>query len=262
MPTKRTKLVTPDPDDDDDAVDVEADPKVQKARQRLRDVNAAAPADDDDDGDEDETPIPPRGNLKGGWGEGKREQEASVPWAATFRPDKTSTLIKFLDDEPYASFRRHWIETVSREGGKTNRPYTCLQSVKKECPLCKAGDRPSAVSAFNIVLLDTKGDLTLKSWDAGARLFQVLSGYATDPKIGPLTRHYFLVNKTGEKATTQYNVSSVRASALEEDYDIPVPTEDDLAEIAKTKYTPEIVAIPTAKQMRELADAISDEYDD
>lgn len=264
MPTKRTKMVTPDPDDDDDT-NVEDDPKVQKARQRLRDVNSkldAAEAQADGDDEDDDTPSALPRTIKGGWSEGKREQEASVPWAQTFRPDKTSQLIKFLDDEPYASFRRHWIESTSREGGKTNRPYTCLQSVKKECPLCKAGDRPSAVSSFNIVLLDNKGELTLKSWDAGARLFQVLQGYATDPKIGPLPRHFFLVSKSGEKATTQYNVSSVRSSALEEDYDIPVPTASDLEEIAKTKYKSDIVPIPSVKQMRELADEISDEYDD
>jgi hypothetical protein len=243
MPTKKRKLTSAVPDEDITTPESLPADEVEE--------------DETGNGDGDKASR----SLKGGWGEGQREQEASVPWASSFRPEKTSQIIKFLDDEPYASFRRHWIESVSREGGRTNRPYTCLQSFKKPCPLCKAGDRPSAVSAFNIVLLDNKGEVILRSWDCGARLFQVLKGYANDPKIGPLSRHFFLVSKSGEKATTQYNVSSVRASALEEDFDIPVPTDADLAEAIRTKYDASIIQVPKVSQMEELADEIADEYD-
>ena len=188
----------------------------------------------------------------------KREAESTSSWAQSFRPDEKSQLIKFLEPEAYVSFRRHWIERTTAEG-KTNRPWTCLQSVKKECPLCKIGDRPQAVACYNIAILDPNGDLTLRSWDVSVRLLNVVLGYAADPRIGPLTRGFFLVSKTGQKATTQYNISPVKASALEEDYDTPVPDEDDLK--ALKLYTRDIVQIPKVKELQDLADELVNDYD-
>lgn len=221
---------------------------------------------DADDRGDTETPAQSRGpsegggeKLSGGWGAAQATIDSTSSFAQSFRPEEKSQIIKFLDDIPYVAYRRHWIERSSPQGGKVNRPYTCLQSVKKECPLCKAGDKAQAVSAFNILVLDTEGTMTLKSWDVGGRLFNVLKSYSNDPKIAPLSRGFFLVSKTGNKSTTQYNVSPIRASALEEDYDVPVPSPEVVA--AHERYTPEIIEIPPVKTLRDLADELTDEYD-
>lgn len=209
--------------------------------------------DADDDGDE------AKPKLKGGWGASQNEIDSTSQWAQAFRPDEKSQVLAFLEDKPYVGYRRHWIETVNEQGAKTNRPYTCYQAIKQECPLCKAGDKPQAVSCFNIALIDENGDPTLKSWDVGARLFNVLKAYSGDTKIGPLPKGFFLVSKTGNKSTTQYNVTPIKASALAEDYGVQVPAKADLD--ALVKYTSDIVEITPRKKMMDLADELSGEYD-
>lgn len=224
---------------------------------------AVAPTpEDDDDGDTPaaagEKAMIGRKPMKQGWGASQNEIDSSSQWAQSFRPEEKSQVLAFLEESPYVGYRRHWIESVGEDGSKSNRPYTCYQTIGEECPLCKAGDKPQAVSCFNVALIDQNGDVTLKSWDVGARLFNVLKAYSNDPKIGPLPKGFFLVSKTGNKSTTQYNVTPIKATALAEDYDTPVPSKEDLA--ALPKYTADIVPITPRKKMRELGDEISDEY--
>lgn len=196
--------------------------------------------------------------IRGGWTEGQKQMDSTSSFAQTLKLEEKSVVIKFLDDTPYANFRRHWVERSTKEG-KTIRAYTCLQTVNKECPLCEVGDRAQAVAAFNVAVVGDDGQVLLKSWDCGPRLFNVLKAYANDPKIGPLTRGFFVVSKTGKRGTTQHNVSPVRPASLEEDYDIAPPQQSEFD--ALEKYTPSIVEIPQSKTLRELAEEIADEYE-
>lgn len=224
-------------------------------------------SDNGDDGDDDQ-PVQSapkmrqaaaqRSKIKGGWGESQKQMDSTSTFAQTYRPDEKTQIIKFLEDVPYAAFRRHWIERTTPEG-KVNRPWTCLLSFDDPCPLCEIGDRPQAVSCFNIAICDENGSVTRKSWDVGARLYNVLQAYARDPKIAPLTKGFFLVSRTGKKGSTQYNVVPVKATALEEDYDTPVPSTEALQ--ALDLYTVDIVEVPTAKTLRDLAAELVDDYE-
>jgi hypothetical protein len=267
-PSKRPVRRIPRDDSDDDGEvparrSVEDDPGVKKARQRLRD---AAPAEDDD-GDEPPTPkktgakAPSSGadQIRGGWTDAQRQMDSTSSFAQSLKLEEKAVVIKFLEDTSYANFRRHWVDRTTKDG-KTTRAYTCLQTVGKNCPLCEIGDRAQAVAAFNVALIGDDGQVLIKSWDVGPRLYNVLKGYANDPKIGPLSRGYFLVSKTGKKGTVQHNVSSVSRTALRDDYDIEPPEQYELD--ALTKYTPEIVEIPLPKDIRELAEELAAEYDD
>lgn len=228
--------------------------------------------DDDDDDDEEEAPARSKSNksrglsedevseIKGGWTEGDKQMASTSSYAQTLKLEEKAQVIKFLEDTPYANFRRHWVERTTKDG-KSIRAYGCPKTVGKECPLCEAGDRPQAVSAFNIVIVGDDDNLVLKSWDVGPRLFAVLKGYANDPKIGPLTKGFFIASRTGKRGTTQHNVAPVSRTALEEDYDITPPSKDDLEKMAKDKYTPAIVEIAKAKDLRELAEEMNDEYE-
>ena len=115
------------------------------------------------------------------------------------------------------------------------------------------------MAAFNVALIGEDGQVLLKTWDVGPRLFNVLKGYNNDPKIGPLTKGYFMVSKTGKRGTVQHNVSSVSRTALYEDYDIEPPDQSEID--ALVRYTPEVITIPKLKEMRELADELADEYE-
>jgi hypothetical protein len=196
--------------------------------------------------------------LRGGWGGSQEVMDSTSTFAQGFRPEERSQIIAFAEEAPYIAYRRHWVDRQTKEG-KSTRSYVCLQTVGEECPLCEVGVRPQAVSAFNVFLLDANGDISLKSWDVGARLFGVLKSYANDAKIGPLTKGFFLVNKSGQKQSTQYNVSPIKRTALTEDYDTPVPDEDRLKSFKL--YDKTVLQIPPRKELKEIADEMMDDYE-
>ena len=214
----------------------------------------AQPVEDDDD----DEPVSPGTQIRGGWTEGQKQMDSTSSFAQTLKLEEKTQVVKFLDDTPYANFRRHWIERSAKEG-KTLRAYTCLQTFNRDCPLCEVGDRPQAVAAFNIAVVGDDGQVMLKSWDCGPRLFNVLKGYANDPKIAPLTKGFFIASKTGKRGTVQHNVSPVSRSALEEDFDVEPPAQADLDGL--TRYTPDVVEVPKLSTLKELAEELADEYE-
>jgi hypothetical protein len=195
--------------------------------------------------------------LREGWSAAQDVMDSTSSFANALKPEEKSKVVKFLDAEPYVNYRRHWIERATPQG-KSTRSYTCLKSFGKDCPLCDAGDRAQAVSAFNVAEVGDDGVVSLKSWDVGPKIFNILKGYANDPKIAPLTRGFFLVSRTGKKGSVNHQVIPVKATALEEDYDIPVPTQADFDRLEK--YTKDIVEVPTRKSLDEIALEIADDY--
>ena len=245
MPSKRP-IRTPDPEPEDSVEEEEQETETPPPAKR-----AAS------DGEK----LVPRS----GWTDAQKQMDSTSDYAQTFKPDENTQFVKFLDDIPYANFKRHWIERASTTPGRRNvRAYTCLATFDgKECPLCKIGEKPQAVAAFNIAIVGDDGQLLLKSWDTQPRIYNVLKAYANDTKIAPLTRGFFMVSKSGaggRGGTVQYNISPIRASSMEEDYDMTVPSAAEFD--ALVKYTPEIITVPTVKELRDLANELADEdYD-
>lgn len=195
--------------------------------------------------------------IHSGWTAGQKVMDSSSDYAQILKLESNIQIIKFVEDQPYANYRRHWVDRMTAKGPQ-KRAYTCLETVGKSCPLCAIGDRPQAVSAFNTVVVGDDGQVMLKTWDVGARVFNVLKAYSNDPKIGPLSKGYFAVSKTGAKQNTQINVIPVRESALLEDYEITPPTEAEIR--AAGKYDSSIIQIPKLSDLSEVAQEISD-YD-
>ena len=229
-----------------------------------RDLDERDIDEPDDNGDERPRPSKrtagpkARPQIKGGVTEAQRVMDSTSSFAQAFKPEEKSSIIKFLEPVPYAAFRRHWVDHQTKEGKQT-RAYTCLLTFGDECPMCEVGDRPQAVAAYNIAIISEDGTPIRKSWDVGARAFNVLKSYSNDPKIAPLTRGFFLVSKTGKKGGSQINISPIRASALEEDYDTAIPDQAELDKLER--YAPDIVEIPTIKKMREVAAEVAEEYE-
>ena len=162
-------------------------------------------------------------------------------------------FIRFLQPKPYASVRRHWIDRP----GIGKRAYTCLQSVGKECPLCDVGDKPGAVTAFNIALLSDDGTPVLKSWECAVKLTGIIKTYANQAKLGPLNRSglYFSVIKsdTVQRQQSQTNVNPVRGRDLEEDWQVKPITEAQEAKLLEKAYKADIVDIPNLPTMEAVA---------
>jgi hypothetical protein len=212
-----------------------------------------------DDGEE--TPAPRRSLkvVRSGWSAGEQMIDATSQFAQNFKPEETVQVIQFLEDAPYASYSRHWIERTV-QGRKQTRTYTCLETFGESCPLCETyGDRPQATSAFNVALIGDDGVPVLKSWDVGVRIFKQLKGFNADPKIGPLTKGFYAVSRSGKGNNSTTNVIPVRASTLEEDYDTPVPAQG-LIEALKL-YDGDIIEVPKRSELQELADELADSGD-
>lgn len=209
----------------------------------------AKPKSSDED---DNTEDSPRKVIKRGWGAAERVQKASSPYAQRFKVTEDTQVIKFLDDEPYASFRTHWID--GRQGQKS---FVCLHDDPNGCPLCDAGNRPSTKFAFNITVLNNEDELIVQSFEVGVRLIDQLKNFHLDPRQGPLSKNYWAVSKTGKGAQTQTILQMVRERDLEE-WNLPPLTPSTFAVLKNNSYGPDIVQIPTRTELLEIATELLD----
>jgi hypothetical protein len=210
----------------------------------------APAADEKDDSTEDESTASSdaRRVIKRGWGQAEQTKTADSPFAQTLKVTADPQLIKFLEDDPYTSFRQHWIE---RQG---QRSFVCIKDMDSQgCPLCAAGDRPSPRFAFNVALLSPDDDPLLKSYEVGSRIIDSLKNFHQDPRQGPLPKHYWAVSRTGTKGSSQTNHQMVRERDLKDEWDIDPLTEDDLEKLQKSAYSVSIVTIPTRKALLAIA---------
>ena len=194
----------------------------------------------------------PSRSIKRGWGAADRVQEAASPYAQRFKVLEETQVIKFLEDEPYASFRTHWID--GRQGQKS---FVCLHDDPNGCPLCDSGNRPSTKFAFNIALLANGEEPVVKSFEVGVRLIDQLKNFHLDPRQGPLSKNYWAVSKTGKGAQTQTILQMVRERDLEE-WNLTAFTEDTMKVLMNNAYDPSIIQIPTRSELLEVATELLD----
>lgn len=251
---RRAAPVDDDEDDDDDEKDEERSPRrtsVKKTSTRKPPVEEDDDDEDDDsnddDGeDEDEDETPRRGDIiQGGWKAAKKLKESGGDYANDFKFGDEESLVKFLQDEPFAVYQQHW---VTREGKQS---FICPG---KGCPLCSAGDRPRKMYAFNIAVID--GDeVELKSLTAGARLLATLEK-CHEGKRGPLTKPYWALARSGnKKAGYTTSCAAVSAGDLEDVYEVD---EDNVKALIKElkPYTASILQIPSKADLRKVADEL------
>ena len=200
--------------------------------------------------------------LRRGWSASQQVMEQGSDYAQALKVESDVQIIKFLEDDPYVSYARHWVQR-SGPNGNTTRPYVCLNSLGKDCPLCDIGDRPQSVSAFNVALLTDDGHALLRSWDVGVRVNGSLRNFATDQKIGPLTKGYFGVSKSGKGTSTSYQIIPIRSdNTLSEEWDVEMTPELEAEITTMEPYTADIIQIPKTSEMKEIAAELadSDEY--
>lgn len=197
------------------------------------------------DGDSNATPA--ARVIKRGWGAVEQVKQADSPFAQRLKVGDDPIVIKFLEDEPYASFRQHWVE---RQGQKS---FTCIGDIDpKGCPLCDIGNRPSTRFAFNVVLI-SDGESFNKSYEVGPRVIDQLKNFHTDPRQGPLSKHYWAVSRTGKGTTSATNHQMVKERDLEDEWNVSPLAEPELTRFARAAYDPEIIQIPSRKDLLSVA---------
>lgn len=198
--------------------------------------------------DDDEAPAANTAKvIRRGWGAVEQAKSADSPYAQRLRVGDDPVIIKFIEDEPYATYRQHWIE---RQGQKS---FTCIADIDpKGCPLCDAGSRPATRFAFNVVLLSSDAEPMIKSYEVGPRVIDQLKNFHTDPRQGPLSKHFWAVSRTGKGPTSATNHQLVKERDLEE-WNIDALDEADMKVFRKQAYSPDIIQIPSRKDLTQIA---------
>lgn len=219
-----------------------------RARPKPRDEE---PADDDE---EDEEKGQTRTVIRGGWKTFKAKKEASSDFPTDFKVELGEKyVIAILDEEPFASFRQHWIDEAPKK-----KSFICLED---DCPLCDIlNDKPRVLATFNVVefvKVIEKGKTIIeplvKVWQIGTSIAEQLEGLAEDPKLGPLTDQYWVVSKTGKGPKTRYSINKVKERDLLDDYGIDPLTDDEFAELEEKVFDSSVIRYTDRKELKELA---------
>lgn len=200
--------------------------------------------------EEEDTPT-----VSGGWGQFKKHKEKSSYFPEAFKPGDDEELVKFLDDEPFATYRLHWINEI-REG---QRGFVCWED---DCPLCeRLGDNPSLKAQFNILVavFDEEGNAEWDNrvWTVGVKLGQQLEGLAKG-RTGPLTKHYWAVTATKTKKITSHSVNVVKGRDLAEDWQVDGITDEQLDKAKKKSYDSSSIRFTPRSQLDSLVDDLLD----
>ena len=178
--------------------------------------------------DDEDRPRRERPKVTGsGWASFKEKKTAPKgDWADEYKPLDDRSLIKIMEDEPFAIFRQHWIKELPQGVKKS---YVCLED---DCPLCEIGERASTYALFNIIDMADPEEPVEKVWKVSQTVADTLEGYATEKKTSPLNRDdlYWSVWMTGrgKKGKSTVHVTPVKERDLEEDWDTLPFTEDEL----------------------------------
>lgn len=188
----------------------------------------------------------------GGWGGMKSTLAEGGGFA---RPLKFSDgdepiVVKFLDAEPFDSFRTHWIEKTGR------RSYRHLSGA--DCPLCDPfGDQPAAMAVcFNVISFENPENPVFEFIQAGARLARKLEVIAGDRRFDGLNdpKLYVAISASGKGTNTEYQAEIIKMRDLKDDWDITPLTEQQVDALRTQAYAigSSVEEIPTVEELREL----------
>jgi len=202
--------------------------------------------------DEAEAPALPDSIVQSGWRNARerRAQAKSRDFGSYIRLTNEPILVAFVQGEPFATYRQHWLERDGR------RSFVCLGA---ECPLClQLGDKPRERYDFNVVnymATDESGNSTprVEILSAGPRLLDILSDVDENKIKGPLAkRKYYAINSTGSGAQTNYVVDFIRPDEMEEAFDMDVTSAALYLEQA-VPYDTSVLRVDTVEELATLA---------
>jgi len=175
-------------------------------------------------------------------------QENSSDFPTDFKFSESPQLVKFLEDQPFASYEQHWIE---RPKGK--KSFVCIGEA---CPLCDVlGDKPRGKFAFNVLVLsgEVQGVQIITAPPSLAR--QIKKAH-DDERKGPLSKEFWEVSRLGSGPTTQYTLNFVRGRDLTEEWKLSTDAVQELV-AAAVPFTAEVIRETPRSEMLEVARSVA-----
>lgn len=185
--------------------------------------------------------------VQAGWGAvaaSAKPKKGNGDYPVDFKFTEQSRLVRFLEDEPFAVYKQHWVD---RSEGR--RSFVCTG---EECALCHiAGDIPRARAAFN-VLAASDEEPTVQILTAAVTLAKQLQSAHEDPKRGPLTKYYWAIARQGTGRETQYSLDRVRGSELAEEWELDADAINEVATNA-VRYDASAIFVSPHDEMVKVA---------
>jgi hypothetical protein len=175
-------------------------------------------------------------------------QENTSDFPTDFKFSESPQLVKFLEDQPFASYEQHWIE---RPKGK--KSFVCIGEA---CPLCDVlGDKPRGKFAFNVLVLSGESQ-GVQIITAPPSLARQIKKAHDDERKGPLSKEFWEVSRLGSGPTTQYTLNFVRGRDLAEEWKLST---DDVQELvaAAVPFTAEVIRETPRSEMLEVARSVA-----
>jgi len=206
--------------------------------------------DDDDTGGEDEAEETEAPRRRGGGG--SMAAKGGAGWDAfkglgsskgAGRPDRLKleldgppVLVKFLDDEPFAVYQRHWVQEMP----KGKKKSFVAPDNDADNPLLAVGHEPETRVCFNVAVVWTEsgeGVGKVLVLDAPAGLAATLRDLNDHERKGPLSKEYFEIAMFRQNnGFTAYSVDFVKGRDLREEFEIDPLSDDDLDALEAEAY--------------------------
>jgi hypothetical protein len=205
--------------------------------------------------EDSETVAPKHGTtVQSGWDLAAKllkqtERDNSLP--IDYKWEENAQLVFFPEDEPFFAFNQHWIE---REGKKS---FTCVASPSfeddaQDCPLCTVlGDNPRFRAVFNVVPLSVEQP-TMQILYSGVQFYRQIDAINQDPRLGPLTKHFWSLSRKGKGLQTEFFINRVKATDLVEDWGID-PTKVAQQVSGLKPFDKSFLQVPTIEELKEVA---------
>ena len=175
-------------------------------------------------------------------------QENSSEFPTDFKFSESPQLVKFLEDQPFASYEQHWIE---RPKGK--KSFVCIGDA---CPLCDVlGDKPRGKFAFNVLVLSGEAQ-GVQIMTAPPSLARQIKKAHDDERKGPLSKEFWEVSRLGSGPTTQYTLNFVRGRDLAEEWKLSTDAVQELV-AAAVPFTAEVIRETPRSEMLEVARSVA-----
>lgn len=207
---------------------------------------------------EEETTAPPRprggssDTLKTGRGWAAAASVKSSEYADDFTPTEEETVVKFLEDSPFAVYYQHWVE----RGKGLKKSFRCIEN---DCPLCDGGNSAAPRIAFNIIDFSDPDAPKVKVYTVPKKVCTRIETLHKSHKDGPINGvdRYFAVSRV---ASTPYptTISGIKARDLKEDFGFDPLTEAEIDNFAKQVSDDSILENPSRKELEGIADEALD----
>ena len=186
-----------------------------------------------------------------GWNARKTFERKSKQFADELYVKDEEVLVKFLQDSPFWTYYRHWINAAPGQ-----KSFTCLQD---DCPLCEI-DSPRLVSMFNIVDLSDTKNPTVKVWITSSQPTAAIVKLDEDPKYSPINREdmYFALSRSrGSNGFYSYRIMPVKARDLQDDYGMDALSQSDIAKFLENAYDENILRVVSRAELEEIVKSLS-----